>query len=181
MVLALYLSKYEKQVNSLHNLGGNFKHGFIIPMILIGVLCALIALQPHLSGLMIVGIIGVMVMFLGGTRLKWLFIFVGLIAVFGLIFISIFGYTMERVQIWLNIDKVNPLGEAWQTLQGLYAIGSGGFFGLGLGSSRQKYGYVPEPQNDFIFTIICEELGFVGVIVIMLLLILPMLIYQKKV
>ena len=162
MVLALYLSKYEKQVTSVHNLGGNFKHGFIIPMVLIGILCALIAIQPHLSGLMIVGMLGVMVMFLGGTRLKWLFIFIGIIAVFGIIFISIFGYTMERVQIWLNIDKVNPLGEAWQTLQGLYAIGSGGFFGLGLGSSRQKYGYVSQPQNDFIFAVVCEELGFVG-------------------
>lgn len=162
MVLALYLSKYSKQVNSLHNLGGNFKHGFLIPMVLIGILCALIAIQPHLSGMMIVGMLGVMVMFLGGTRLKWLFIFLGIIAVVGIIFISIFGYTMERVQIWLNIDEVNPLGEAWQTLQGLNAIGSGGFFGLGLGSSRQKYGYVSQPQNDFIFTIICEELGFIG-------------------
>jgi cell division protein FtsW len=112
--------------------------------------------------MMIVGMLGVMVMFLGGTRLKWLFIFLGIIAVVGIIFISIFGYTMERVQIWLNIDEVNPLGEAWQTLQGLNAIGSGGFFGLGLGSSRQKYGYVSQPQNDFIFTIICEELGFIG-------------------
>lgn len=172
MVLALYLSKYEKQVNSLHNLGGNFKHGFIIPMVIIGALCALIALQPHLSGLMIVGMIGVMVMFLGGTRLKWLFIFLGIIAVFGLIFISIFGYTMDRVQIWLNIDEVDPLGDAWQTLQGLNAIGSGGFFGLGLGSSRQKYGYVSQPQNDFIFTIICEELGFIGAFALVFLFVL---------
>lgn len=172
MVLALYLSKYEKQVNSLHNLGGNFKHGFIIPMAIIGALCVLIALQPHLSGLMIVGIIGVMVMFLGGTRLKWLIIFVGIIAVFGLIFISIFGYTMDRVQIWLNIDEVDPLGDAWQTLQGLNAIGSGGFFGLGLGSSRQKYGYVSQPQNDFIFTIICEELGFIGAFALVFLFVL---------
>jgi cell division protein FtsW len=62
----------------------------------------------------------------------------------------------------LNIDKVDPLGSAWQTLQGLYAIGSGGLFGVGLGNSRQKYGYVSQPQNDFVFTIICEELGFFG-------------------
>ena len=60
-------------------------------------------------------------------------------------------------------------GEAWQTLQGLYAIGSGGFFGLGLGSSRQKFGYVSQPQNDFIFTIICEELGFLGAGLLLLL------------
>lgn len=169
MVLALYLSKYEKEVNSTHKFGGNFKHGFFVPMILIGVLCALIAIQPHLSGLMIVGMIGVMVMFLGGTRLKWLAMFLGIIFVVGIVFIMIFGYTMDRVQIWLNIDQVDPLGDAWQTLQGLNAIGSGGFFGVGLGGSRQKFGYVSQPQNDFIFTIICEELGFVGAFLVILL------------
>ncbi|MBP3370136.1 MAG: cell division protein FtsW [Clostridia bacterium] len=169
MVLALYLSKHEKQVNSTHKFGGNFKHGFFVPMIIIGILCGLIALQPHLSGLMIVGMIGVAVMYLGGTRLKWLLTFLGIILVAGIVFISFFGYTMERINIWWNIDEVDPLGEAWQTLQGLYAIGSGGFFGLGLGSSRQKYGYVSQPQNDFIFTIICEELGFIGAFALMFL------------
>ena len=169
MVLALYLSKYEKEVNSTHKFGGNFKHGFFVPMIIIGVLCVLIARQPHLSGLMIVGMIGVAVMYLGGTRLKWLIAFLGIIAVAGVVFIAFFSYTLERVNIWLHIDEVNPLGEAWQTLQGLYAIGSGGFFGLGLGSSRQKYGYVSQPQNDFIFTIICEELGFIGAFALMFL------------
>jgi cell division protein FtsW len=64
---------------------------------------------------------------------------------------------------------MDPLGEAWQTLQGLYAIGSGGLFGLGLGNSRQKFGFVSEPQNDFIFTIICEELGFFGAVIVLLL------------
>jgi cell division protein FtsW len=138
-------------------------------MVLIGLLCGLIILQPHLSGTIIVGLIGVMVMFLAGTRLKWLAIFVGIIGVVGVLFISFFGYSMDRIQIWLNIDKMDPLGEAWQTLQGLYAIGSGGFFGLGLGSSRQKFGYVSQPQNDFIFTIICEELGFVGAFAVIFL------------
>lgn len=169
MVLALYMSKYEREINSTHKFGGNFKHGFFMPMVIIGILCALIILQPHLSGTIIVGLIGVMVMFLAGTRLKWLLIFVGIIGVVGILFISFFGYSMERVQIWLHIDEVDPLGEAWQTLQGLYAIGSGGFFGLGLGSSRQKFGYVSQPQNDFIFTIICEELGFIGAFVLVFL------------
>ncbi len=169
MVLALYLSKYEKQVNSLHKFGGSFKHGFFMPMLLTGILCGLIILQPHLSGTIIVGLIGVGMMFAGGTRMKWLVAFLGIIAVAGIIFISFFGYSMERIEIWLHIDEVDPLGQAWQTLQGLYAIGSGGFFGLGLGSSRQKYGYVSQPQNDFIFTIICEELGFVGAFALILL------------
>lgn len=162
MVLALYMSKYEKQITSKHKFGGNFKHGFLVPMFLIGTLCGLIIIQPHLSGTIIVGMIGLIVMFLGGTRMKWLVAFVGIIAVMGIVFLFFFGYSVNRVQIWLNIDAMDPLGDAWQTLQGLYAIGSGSFFGVGLGGSRQKFGYVPEPQNDFIFTIICEELGFVG-------------------
>ena len=102
-------------------------------------------------------------MFMGGTRLRWIFMLLAFIAVAFLILITVFSsYAQARLDIWLHIDEVDPLGEAWQTLQGLNAIGSGGFFGLGLGASRQKYGYVPEPQNDFIFTIICEELGFIG-------------------
>ena len=163
MVLALYLEKHEKQVNSLQKFGGHFKHGFFMPMVFIGILCALIIGQPHISGVMIVGLIGLAVMFMGGTRLRWIFMLFGFIAVAFLILITVFSsYAQARLDIWLHIDEVDPLGEAWQTLQGLNAIGSGGFFGLGLGASRQKYGYVPEPQNDFIFTIICEELGFVG-------------------
>ena len=170
MVLALYLEKHEKQVNSLQKFGGHFKHGFFIPMILIGILCLLIIGQPHISGVMIVGLIGLAVMFMGGTRLRWILMLLGFIGAAFLILITVFAsYAQARLDIWLHIDEVDPLGTAWQTLQGLNAIGSGGFFGLGLGASRQKYGYVPEPQNDFIFTIICEELGFVGAFGLMFL------------
>ena len=138
-----------------------------MPMVIIGVICALVALEKHISGIMIIGVLGVCVMFLGGTRLKWLAIFGAIIAVAGVALVFVSSYAMERISIWWNIDNVDPLGAAWQTLQGLYAIGSGGFFGLGLGSSRQKFGYVAEPQNDFIFTIICEELGFIGAFVLL--------------
>ena len=170
MVLALYLEKHEKQVNSLQKFGGHFKHGFFIPMIFIGILCALIMFQPHISGVMIVGMLGVAVMFMGGTRLRWIMMLLGFIAIAFLLLITLFSsYAQTRLDIWLKIDEVDPLGEAWQTLQGLNAIGSGGFFGIGLGASRQKYGYVPEPQNDFIFTIICEELGFVGALGVVIL------------
>lgn len=170
MVLALYLEKHEKQVNSLQKFGGHFKHGFLIPMIFIGILCALIMFQPHISGVMIVGMLGVGVMFMGGTRLRWILMLLGFILAAFLLLVTLFSsYAQTRLDIWLRIDEVDPLGEAWQTLQGLNAIGSGGFFGLGLGASRQKYGYVPEPQNDFIFTIICEELGFVGAFCLILL------------
>ena len=172
MMLAIYMAKYEKQINSTHKFSGNFKHGFLIPMMIIGLICGLVIIQPHLSGTIIIGLIGVSIMFLAGTRIKWLAIFLGIIAVVGFVFIMLFGYTMDRVQIWLNIDNVDPLGDAWQTLQGLNAIGSGGFFGLGLGSSRQKYGYVSQPQNDFIFTIICEELGFIGAFLVIFLFVM---------
>ena len=172
MMLALYMSKYEKKITSLHRYGGSFKNGFLIPMIIIGFICGLVALERHISGLMIIGIIGVAVMFLGGTRIKWLAAFFAVMAVafVGLVLVS--SYAQSRIYTWLFIDKVDPLGSAWQTLQGLNAIGSGGFFGTGLGSSRQKYGYVPEPQNDFVFTIICEELGFIGAFLLVALFVL---------
>lgn len=169
MMLALYMSKYEKEITSKHLFGGSFRKGVLMPMCIIGMICVLVALERHISGLMIIGMLGVCVMFLGGTRVKWLAMFLGLIAVAGVFLILVSDYAQERVDIWINIDKADPLGSAWQTLQGLYAIGSGGFFGLGLGSSRQKFGYVSQPQNDFIFTIICEELGFIGAFALLLL------------
>ena len=169
MVLALYMSRYEKEITSTHVFGGSFRKGVLVPMMIIGLICGLVALERHISGLMIIGMLGVAVMFMGGTRIKWLAMFLGIIAVAGVGLILVSSYAQERVDIWLHIDEADPLGAAWQTLQGLYAIGSGGFFGLGLGSSRQKFGYVSQPQNDFIFTIICEELGFIGAFLVVLL------------
>ena len=171
MMLALYMSKYEDKITRVGKFTGSFKHGFFMPMVIIGLVCGLIALERHISGLMIVGIIGLAVMFLGGTRMKYLAAFVGLIAFAGVFLIAVSGYAQERVMSWINLES-DPLGDGWQTLQGMYAIGSGGFFGLGLGLSRQKFGYVSQPQNDFIFTIICEELGFMGAFLVVLLFIM---------
>ena len=166
MVLALYMSKHEKEVTSVHQFGGSFKHGVLIPGAIIGVIIVLVALERHISGIIIIGMIGISVMFMGGTHGKWIALIVGIVilAAFGLVLVS--DYAQVRVSTWLNIDAADPRGSAWQTLQGLYAIGSGGFFGKGLGNSLQKYGYVSEPQNDFIFTIICEELGFIGALLV---------------
>lgn len=169
MVLALYMSKYEKEITSKHAFGGSFRKGVLMPMVIIGIICVLVALERHISGLMIIGMLGVAVMFMGGTRIKWLAMFIAIIGVAGVGLILVSSYAQERVDIWLHIEEADPLGSAWQTLQGLYAIGSGGFFGLGLGSSRQKFGYVSQPQNDFIFTIICEELGFIGAFIVIML------------
>lgn len=166
MVLALYMSKHEKEVTSVHQFGGSFKHGVLVPGAIIGVIIILVALEKHISGIIIIGMIGISVMFMGGTRWKWIALIVGavVLAACGLVLVS--DYAQVRVNTWLNIDAADPRGSAWQTLQGLYAIGSGGLFGKGLGNSLQKYGYVSEPQNDFIFTIICEELGFIGALLV---------------
>ncbi len=166
MMLALYMSHYQKEIASEHVFGGSVRHGVLVPGLIIGTIIVLVMLEKHISGVMIIGMIGIAVMYLGGTKNKWMFFIIGLIALAGTLLILVSSYAQVRVHTWLFIDQVDPLGSAWQTLQGLYAIGSGGLFGLGLGNSRQKYGYVSEPQNDFIFTIICEELGFVGAILI---------------
>ncbi len=162
LTLARFLSDHEKQVLSEHKFGGNFRYGVLYPGIFIGVLILLVAAEKHISGIMIIGMIGVSVMFLGGTRLRWIFGLGSVIVCAGCLLILVSEYAQARVDTWLNIENADPLGSAWQTLQGLMAIGSGGLFGTGLGNSRQKFGYVSQPQNDFIFTIVCEELGFVG-------------------
>ena len=115
---------------------------------------------------MIIGMIGIAVMFMGGTRLKYIFLIIGAVGLAGVMLILVSDYAQDRVTTWLFLEKADPLGSAWQTWQGLYAVGSGGLFGKGLGNSLQKFGYVAEPQNDFIFTIICEELGFFGAMLV---------------
>ena len=166
MMLALYMSKYSDRI-AQRKLGcSDLKYGVLYPACIFGAVCVLIALEKHISGLMIVGMIGIAVMYMGGTRAKWIALILGFISVAGCALILVSDYAQERVNTWLYIEKVDPLGPAWQTLQGLYAIGSGGLFGVGLGNSRQKHGYVSQPQNDFIFTIICEELGFFGALAV---------------
>ncbi|MBQ8415840.1 MAG: cell division protein FtsW [Clostridia bacterium] len=162
LTLARFMSTHQKKVMSLHRFGGDFKYGVLYPGIMIAAVGGLVALEHHVSGLLIIGMLGVSVMFLGGTRLKWLFAIGGIIVFAAVLLILMFPYAFARVDTWINIENADPLGSAWQTLQGLMAIGSGGLFGTGLGNSNQKYGYVSQPQNDFIFTIVCEELGFIG-------------------
>ncbi len=169
LCIALIMSKYERQIRSRQKFGGQFRYGVLFPMLTFGFICALVMLEHHLSGIIIIGLVGLATMFLGGTDKKW---FIWLFALGGtavVLVLLVSDYAMLRVTTWLNIDSVDPLGSAWQTLQGLNAIGSGGFFGRGLGNSQQKYGYVSQPQNDFIFTIVCEELGFVGALGVILL------------
>jgi cell division protein FtsW len=128
-------------------------------------------LEPHLSGTLIILSIGAIMMLVGGTNLKY-FGIAALVGVAFLVVIVVFPgviqYAPERVENWLHPEK-DPRGKGFQILQSLYAIGSGGLMGTGIGQSRQKHLYLPEPQNDYIFSIVCEELGFVGATVIILL------------
>ncbi len=169
MFLALIMSKYEKKIELSQRFGGHFRYGILYPVLVIGSICGLVMLEKHISGLIIIGLLGLTVMFLGGSDGKWMLgiCVCGIAAVAVVLLFS--SYAQDRVTTWLFIEKADPLGPAWQTLQGLYAIGSGGLFGVGLGNSRLKYGYVSEPQNDFIFTIICEELGFFGAALMIIL------------
>ncbi len=169
MMLARYLSVNHSRVTSKKRGGGSFVHGVVVPFGIIGLICGLVALEKHISGLMIIGMLGVAVMFVGGTRIKWIGLIGLVVALAGCGLVLVSDYAQTRVHTWLNIDTVDPRGEAWQTLQGLYAIGSGGIFGRGLFASRQKFGYVSQPQNDFVFTVICEELGFFGALLVVAL------------
>ena len=127
-----------------------------------------LALEKHLSAIMLMGMVGVVMMFVAGTSPKWLAAGAAAAGLFVLIYISFMGYAGDRVTAWLHPEQ-DPGDTGYQILQSLYAIGSGGLFGLGLGKSRQKYLYLPFQYNDYIFAIICEELGLVGAVGIMCL------------
>ena len=133
---------------------------------LMGILVPL-ALEKHLSAIMLMGLVAVVMMFVAGTSLKWLGMGAGFAGLFVLVYTRLMGYAGDRVTAWLHPEQ-DPSDTGYQILQSLYAIGSGGLFGLGFGKSRQKY-------NDYIFAIICEELGFVGAMGIILLFVLLIL------
>jgi len=131
---------------------------------LLGILIPL-ALEKHLSAIMLMGLVAVVMMFVAGTHPKWLLAGAGAAVVFVVIYISLMGYAGDRVTAWLHPEQ-DPGDTGYQILQSLYAIGSGGVWGLGLGKSRQKYLYLPFQYNDYIFAIICEELGLIGALLI---------------
>ena len=134
---------------------------------LLGILVPL-ALEKHLSANMLMGMVAVVMMYVAGTHPKWLLAGAGAAAAFVIVYISFMGYAGDRVTAWLHPEN-DPGDTGYQILQSLYAIGSGGLFGLGLGKSRQKYLYLPFQYNDYIFAIICEELGLFGALLIMAL------------
>lgn len=153
------------------------KYGVLPFVIALGIVVTLLFLEPHLSAIVLIVMIGVILMFVGGTSLLWFGIAFGLIVVAVVAVVVLrpdtVPYAMSRIQNFFDIES-NTQSANYQVIQSLYAIGSGGLFGLGIGNSRQKHLYLPEPQNDFIFAVLCEELGFIGAMLVVFLFVLLM-------
>lgn len=162
MVCALILSKINKI-----SVKETMPH-LILSGAAVGVAGLLLLLQPHFSAvLIIVMTIGVM-MLAAGIPFRIFSVLAGVAVAAGSVIAFTATYRLERLISFLDPFK-DKMGDGWQVVQSLYAIGSGGFSGLGLGRSRQKFLYIPEPQNDFIFSIICEELGYLGALAVLIL------------
>jgi len=151
----------------------------VIPfMLMLGIIALLLMRQPHLSCTILIALIGVVLMFVGGAKV-WHLLIAGLLAVLGVaglviykMFAEDYNYFGKRLSTWLHPFDSADLASTWQSRQSLIAIGSGGVFGLGLGESRQKYLYLPEAENDFVFAVVCEELGLIGAITVILLFVM---------
>ena len=184
LVLAKYFSRHKSQVLSYKKNSGlkgreyrfirrknnkeSLIYGIFLPLCAVGIIDVLVMLEKHISGLAIITMLCFIVMFYAGSDTR----FLAAIALTGaaaiVLLIVLFPYAMGRVNVWRD-PYAYRLEGGWQTIQGLYAIGSGGAFGVGLGESNLKFGYVSQPHNDFIFTIVCEELGFVGALTVVVL------------
>lgn len=168
MMLGRYFSDFEEKATDKSGGKNTFVYGTLIPLSIMVVPILLVMLQKHLSCIIILGCIGLLLIFLAGINPKYITAFTGVGAV-GVACLALFtDYTKERITVWQNPEAYKLTG-GWQTLQGLMAIGSGGMFGVGLGNSILKHCYVSEPANDMIFAILCEELGFAGALLCILL------------
>ncbi len=167
--LVFYFAKRisEKPRNQIQN----FTQGLLPYLLILGALVGVMILQDHLSGAIVIFMAGVIMLVAGGAKISHL----GLIAMAGLAVIVpaafLEEYRLKRLTAFLD-PFADPTDTGYQIVQGLYAIASGGLFGLGLGQSRQKFLYIPEAHNDYIYAIICEELGFFGAIVVAVLFVL---------
>ena len=166
LIMALYISKFQDRTKT-------FKYGLLCPAAIVVLVCGTVALEKHMSATIILFTIGAAMIFIAGADLKWVGGIAGTFAVAASYLILFTKYTKKRVDAWLHPE--NDLGgSGWQPYQSLLAIGSGGIFGVGLGNSYQKHLWLPEPQNDFIFAIVCEELGMIGAFALISLFMLLM-------
>lgn len=168
MLFASMMSTNHRKMNTL-------KYGIVPYLLVLALVAGLTMAQRHLSGTIIICAIGLIMLMIGGANWKYFIpLCIGGMAVFALaVFILYqsgkFDYINERIISWLYTFEPENKQIAWQTRNSLIAIGSGNLFGLGLGNSRQKFLYLPESKNDFVFSIVCEELGFLGAAVVIIL------------
>lgn len=139
-------------------------------VVLLGLQCGLVVMEPHLSATVLIFAIGIVLLIVGGLPKRYILGGVGAGVGLGALAVvtGVIGYGSDRIKYWLD-PWADSIGKGFQTIQSLLAIGSGGILGRGIGQSRQKYLWLPEPHNDFIFAIVCEELGLIGALVIILL------------
>ena len=166
MAVVLYFSdSISRKKDRMHTT----RYGIVPYLGILGVISVLMLLEPHLSGTVLILSAGAVLMLVGGINWGWVFAAVG--GAGGVLFLMLSGiikYGQSRIAMWKD-PFIDPQGAGYQLSQSLITIGSGGLLGVGLGKSRQKYLYLPEEHNDFIFAIVCEELGLIGAAVIMLL------------
>lgn len=172
LMLSWYADRYKKQMKEL-NLGfQSYLYNVGIPLIILAGGAFFVLIGKHLSGTIIIGAIAVFMMIIAGCNLKWLF---GTLVPGGGAVIAIFlatnPYALKRITTFTD-ENADVLSDLYQTTQSLYAIGSGGLFGVGLGESRQKYSYLTQAHTDFIFSIWCEEWGFIGAVALIALFLL---------
>ncbi len=160
MISAMAAKYGEKMAKASY---GIFRAGGTVLIILV-----LVALEKHLSAIMIIAMLSMVMMYVGGIQKKWIFGAIAVALVFFIAYVSLMGYAGDRIIAWLHPEQY-VRDEGYQVIQSQYAIGSGGLLGLGLGMSRQKHLYLPFEYNDYIFAIVCEELGFIGALIIIIL------------
>ena len=171
ILFSLLACRYGEKMRTL-------KYGIVPFAVFLAPIVGLMLLEPHLSGTVLILLLGAEMMFLGGTNEKWFMLASAIVVAVAVLFVIkpdllevIAHYADDRIKIWLDPNS-DPLEGGFQTLQSLYTIGSGGLMGMGIAGSRQKYLFLPEPQNDFIFPVVCEELGFVGAVLVILLFVM---------
>ncbi len=162
LILAWYIEKFKPEIDARLDRKQTILYSVVGPGVFVGAACGLILLERHLSGTIITGLVALAVMFVGGCHFGWTTLIFGAAgAICGGIFLLANPYALKRITTFTD-DNADIMDEMYQTNQSIYAIGSGGLFGLGFGQSRQKYSYVSAAHTDFIFAIWCEEMGFIG-------------------
>ena len=166
LAVVLYFSdSISKKKDKMHTM----RYGIAPYLLILLIIAALMMMEPHLSGTVLILGAGAALMLVGGIPWRWVLLAIGAVGFLAMLFLTgVISYGQSRIAMWHD-PWLDPQGDGYQLVQSLLSIGSGGLLGVGLGKSRQKFLFLPEEHNDFIFAIICEELGLIGATIIMLL------------